>query len=366
MTSNRAAERFARLVELDAIAPYLDTSEAALQPALALTAALRAAARTAPPAPLSADARAAMRNRLVAAANGSAVGSVAEPASALSPKAAAARATQRTRSASQRMGRRVSALIGSVVVVTSVAGVGVAAARSLPGNPFYDLKRATENVQLWLASGPAAKGERHLEFARTRLAEARALGAGSSRVASTLTAMNDETRKGSSDLLAAFRDSGSTQPLAELVGFTREQYAALARFGNSVPPRLQAQTVYSMTLLVGVAQDVRSMSGNACLTCLLTGSQPSPTPSPTSRPAPGTAPAGTTPTSSSSPAGSTPSSPGSGSPTGVVPTTLPTSIPTKLPSVALVPKHDDHRSKPVPTISPLPLLSSLKGIFGAK
>jgi hypothetical protein len=250
--------------------------------------------------------------------------------------------------------------------VTSVAGVGVAAARSLPGNPFYDVKRATENVQLWLASGPAAKGERHLEFARTRLAEARALGAESTRVASTLTAMNRETRMGSSDLLAAFRATGNTEPLADLVAFTRAQYAALSRFGTTIPPQLQAQTVYSMTLLVGVAQDVRSVSGNPCLSCLLTGSQPSPAPTPLSTTAPAPTPRATSVGSSSSPAGSTPSAPRTGLPTPAAPSKLPTSIPSKLPNLPLVPSHNGHRAQPVPTISPLPLLRGLKGIFGAK
>jgi hypothetical protein len=250
-------------------------------------------------------------------------------------------------------------------MVTSVAGVGVAAARSLPGSPFYDLKRATEDVQLWLSTGPAAKGERHLEFARTRLAEARALGGSSRYVSSALRSMNEQTRAGTSDLIAAYRSSGDREPLADLVVFTREQYASLERFGETIPVQLQAQTFYSMTLLVGVAQDVRSISGTQCLTCLLTGAHPHSTPAPGSKHSPNPAPSGSTP--GSAPAPSKSSQPGHGVPTGIVPTHLPSGVPTKLPTLpALLPRHNGQKAKAVPTVSPLPVLSTLKRVFSAK
>ncbi|MGN6473113.1 MAG: DUF5667 domain-containing protein [Mycobacteriales bacterium] len=362
LASRRAAERFAELIELDAT-PALAGSDGAMHPAVSLAAALRAAGRTASPAPRSADARLAMRERLVAAANAPA------EASLLTPGVAARvgeTAQQRAKAVGHGVRRRVTALVGSVVVMTSFAGVGVAAARSLPGDPFYGVKRATENVQLWLASGQAAKGERHLEFARTRLAEARSLGGDSRYASSTLSAMNQETREGSSDLLAAYRSSGDTEPLADLVTFTREQYASLERYGETVPTTLQAQTFYSMTLLVGLAQDVRSLSGNPCLSCLVNGTVPGSTPTPGSNGSPSTSPSASTSPSST---GSTHPQPSSILPTGIIPTKIPTQLPTKLPTKlpSLPPLgHNGHKGQPAPTLTPLPLLSSLTQLLGHK
>lgn len=364
LTSRRAAERFSRLIDLDVPPSFLDSGDRALQPVVALTSALQSAGRTAAPTPLSAEARLTMRERLVAAASAPAEASPLPPTLAARVGETAARA----KDASRHIGRKASALVGSIVIVTSVSGVGVAAARSLPGGPFYDLKRATEGVQLWLAQGPAAKGERHLEFARTRLAEARKLGADSPHVASTLAAMNQETREGSSDLIHAYRTNGNNDPLADLVTFTRQQYADLVRFSDSASVKVQAQTFYSLTLLTGVAQEVESVSGTTCLTCLVTGN-------PTGHPTPGVSHSPSPVPSVSSP-GSTPSVTPRQTPTSLLPTNLlptklpsglPTEIPTKLPSLLPGPgTHNGKATKPgnlLPTLTPLPLLSSLTNLL---
>lgn len=367
LTQNRAAERFARLIDLDATPPLLGSGNPAMHSSVALARALRAAARTTSPAPLSAEARLAMRQRLVAAASAPGEASLLSPGVASRAGVAASRATDavaRAKDSSRRVGRKVSALVGSVVIVTSISGVGVAAARSLPGSPFYDLKRATESVQLWLASGPAAKGERHLEFARTRLAEAQKLGADSKYAASTLTAMNKETREGSSDLISAYKSNGDKEPLADLVTFTRAQYAGLVQFGNEAGTKLEAQTVYSMTLLAGVAQEVESVSGTTCLTCLVTGVAPhgTPTPGTSTPPSPATSPSvsGSSPAVTGSPTHPLPTNL---LPTGIVPTQIPTKLPTLPP---LITRHNGKAGKHpsvLPTLSPLPLISALKNLL---
>jgi hypothetical protein len=366
LTTRRRAERFARAIDLDVPPLFLDGGDPSMRPAVTLATALRSAAQASAPAPLSAETRLAMRERLVAAA------SVPAEASTPSPTVGdrVAQTTSRAKDSGRRIGRRASALVGSIVIVTSVSGVGVAAARSLPGSPFYDLKRATESVQLWLASGQHAKGERHLAFARTRLAEARALGPDSPNVASTLRSMNTETRQGSSDLIDAYRSSGETDPLADLVTFTRKQFADLARFGDEAGTRIQAQTVYSLTLLAGVAQQVESVAGTTCLTCLVNGSKPHSTTAPSKgstspKPAPTTSGSNTT---STPPTSSSPSHPGPKStailptdilPTGLLPTGL---LPTKLPTLPpLIHRHDGKAGKGgvLPKLSPLPLISTL-------
>jgi hypothetical protein len=383
LTTSSKAERFAAVIDLDVPPVFLDGGDTSLRPAITLTTALRAAGRASAPAPLSAEARLAMRERLVAAAGAPAVAPRANStASLLSPGLAsrvaetAQRSQQKAKAAGRRIGRRATALVGSVVIITSVSGVGVAAARSLPGSPFYDLKRATESVQLWLASGAHAKGQRHLDFARTRLAEARALGADSPYAVSTLRSMNAETREGSSDLIDAYRSTGDNDPLAELVTFTRKQYADLAQFGNSASDQVQAQTVYSMTLLAGVAQQVESVAGTTCLTCIVNGTKPQPTTptqggrhsaSPTASPTPSGSTPGSSPSTSVSP--SQPGvKPSSILPTGIIPTRIPTQLPTLPP---LLPKHNGTNGKGdgggvLPTISPLPLLTALAGLLSGQ
>jgi hypothetical protein len=187
--------------------------------------------------------------------------------------------------------KRIAALAGVVTVATSVAGVGVAAARSLPGDPFYDVKRATESVQLWATFGDQAKGRRHLEFARTRLAEAEALPAGSSHIASTLTAMDAETRDGSSDLISAYKSTHSTAPLADLVRFSSQQVTDLTRFAATLPPDLKAKDAQSIKVVIGVVSQVHHVAKGVCVLCTPTGVQPNGHTS-TSKPSPTTRPSG--------------------------------------------------------------------------
>jgi hypothetical protein len=354
--TSRRSERFARLIDLRE--PTLVEAEE-LRHAATVAAALRAAGRACAPTPLSEDARFAMRQRLVAAANVQGATLAEEPA------------RRRPAVATRRISRRATALVGSVVVITSVSGVGVAAARSLPGSPFYDLKRATESVQLWFASGAAEKGQRHLDFARARLAEARKLGPDSPYIASTLRDMNQETREGSADLIEAYRSTGQNQPLAAIVTFTRKQFADLASFGDTAGVALQSQTIYSLTLLAGVVQQVQSVSGTTCVSCLVTGKPQHPAPAHggngTTSPKPAPSASGSTPASSPSSHGS-PSQPGP-KPSSLLPTgLLPTQLPTKLPTLPPLLNGKDGKKTGgiLPTLSPLPLISTLTHLLSGR
>jgi Domain of unknown function (DUF5667) len=339
-----AAERFAQLIDLDTPPAFLDGGDSRMRPAVSLTAMLRSAAAT-DPAPLSQSARLAMRERLVALAS-SAPAPETLPGITARITHSLEQGQQRANGAGRRVGRRMSALVGSVVILTSITGVGVAAARSLPGSPFYDLKRATEAVQLWTTSGQAAKGERHLEFARTRLAEAKRLPVNSPNLAATLRAMNEQTRQANTDLVAAYQASGSVQPLADLVRFARTQYTGLAHLGAALPAQLHQQTSYSALLLTGVTQEVRSITIGVCKKCVASA------PTPTS--------AGTKPAASPTPTASKPSNRATSpsahpTPSGLIPTHL---LPT-LPSLL-----HHHKGQVLPQLSPIPLLSSLAQLLG--
>jgi hypothetical protein len=331
MNTSTPTERFAQLIDLDSPPAFLDGGDPRMRPGVALTAALRHAAVAATPAPMSDTTKLAMRERLVAAAT---------PA----PSTATA-----GRKAVRKVSRRISTLVGSVVLVTSFAGVGVAAARSLPGSPFYDLKRATEAVQLWATSGEAAKGQRHLEFARTRIAEAAKLPANSPYLASTLKAMNNEVRQANTDLVSAYHSSGDVAPLADLARFIHAQANDLATLGASLPATLHQDTTYSATLLTGVTQEIRSLTIGVCQQCASGPSAPT-TPGPTLAPSikPSSHPSGSKPTA-------TPSS---------APSTNATTNPLKHLLPTLPPLLGDGNGQPVPNLTPVPLLSSLAQLLG--
>ena len=338
------AERFAALIDLDDPPLMLDGGDPGMRPAVALTAALRSAGASATPQPLSSSAKTLMRERLVAAAAATSAATAPVDTASLGERIshAAEHGQQRAVAAGRRIGKRMSALVGSVVILTSVTGVGVAAARSTPGSPFYELKKATESVQLWLASGQSEKGQRHLQFARTRLAEAQRLPADSPYLAATLKAMNDETRRANTDLVKTFRATGSAKPLEDLVTFARAQSHDLAKLGATLPKDLRKQATYSTQLLTGVTDEVKSLTGGLCPTC---GSAHHPT----------TTPGATKPTVAPTPGAAKPTT---------NPATHPTHAPTSHhPTKATHPSATPNKN-PLPKLSPIPLLSSLAQLLG--
>lgn len=337
-------ERFARLLEVSS--PVADSGDTAMNSMANLANALRAAGQSSMlPAPDPAF-RDALRQRLVAVAT----------VQADLPAPMKTR-TRGLASISYRMQRRVAAVTGAVAVATSFAGVGVAAAHSLPGDPFYGVKRATESVQLWLARGDEAKGKRHLEFAATRLAEARALPSNSSHIASTLSAMDAETKAGSSELITAYQSSHSTAPLADLVTFTNDQVAGLTKLAATLPAHLKARDAASLNLLGGVAVQVKKVANGACILCTPTGvptTTKSPAPKPSGHPSspapqPSKHPTSPPPASGTSPRPSQGAgSHHSGSPAPTKKSILPT--PTSIVSSILHPKHTP---KPLPIVTKL-------------
>jgi len=348
ITSTRRADEFNRLLELDG-----RTDDPVTGPMLAVAEALRAVPTAEGPRP---EFRTALRQRLVAVATVQGVGATEKP-------------LQRARAAGStwKVQRRLTALAAGAAVVTGVTGVGLSASRSLPGQPFYGVKRASEGVQLATTVGTEARGKRHLEFARTRLAEVKALSGTSSALGSisgahllaapansaehsklildTLHAMDVETRAGANDLFTAFRDSGSTEPLRALNNFSQQQYSELHRMLTSLPGIAQPSARSSLALLAVIATDtVHSATGAAPKTGN-GGSQVSPTP--TSRP--------TSSAGSSQPGGSTPSAGTGGSSTP----TKSSSKPGQLPTPPKVPAPAQFSPPSLPTIPPLPATSSL-------
>jgi hypothetical protein len=359
---NRRAAQFAALLD----APER-SDDPALAPYLELAGALRAVRVSTGPTP---EFRQALRQRLVAVATVQGVG------------APDLGATARLRQAgiTWNFQRRVAMVAGAAAAATAVVGVGVGASRSLPGDPFYGVKRATEHVQLAVTTGQEAKGKRHLEFARTRLHEVQALvgqssalsdfmpgqvgalghltdEAKTSTIVATLQDMDSETRAGAQDLLAVYADSGKAEALEALDTFTRDQYADLRDAVPALPTDAQPRAERSLSLLTVVAAQTRIVAQAGGSTPGAGGtSTPSQQPSVTPKPGKTHNPQPATGGSKSSAATSSPAPIG----TPTVPTGVPTVAPTIPPLPTVLPAPTDLPSvlPPLPSLSELPLLGN--------
>jgi hypothetical protein len=266
---NRArAEEFARLLE-GAVASS-SVSSAGLA---ALAARLRAVAPGLDDAvALRPEFRAALRQRVVAVATVQGpVPELAEtPESEGSSPVARALAWSRTWTAQKRL----AAVSGAMAAVVALTGVGIASSRSLPGQPFYSLKRASESLQLKMADGDAEKGTKHLEFAATRLREVRALALGQhelavaptgggvvaggvaaslqDRINDTLEDFDAETLKGRSLLEGVYRRTGETAPLKVLTTFATQQQRRLSTILPELPAGSTKKAERSFALVVTV------------------------------------------------------------------------------------------------------------------
>jgi hypothetical protein len=362
--TNRRAEAFAAALE-----GTHGTNDPVVAPLVGLGAALRAIPATAGPAP---EFRAALRQRLVAVATVQGVGiPVQSPALRL-----------RSVSATWKFQRRIAAVAGGAAAVTAIAGVSIGASRSLPGDAFYGIKRATEQVQLAATFGTEPRGKRHLEFARTRMAEVQALAAGdtslalgpttpgtavalgalpgvasSNEIVATLHDMDVETRLGAQDLLSVAQTSRSTEPLQALNGFTQAQARDLRSVLVQLPASAQVRAQASLGLLHAVAQRTVTLATTGRTGSGSPSQAPGPTGSATPRPQHSTVPATAPPTTPAPDRGSGHS--GSNSPSSKPGGGLPSAPPTIPPLPSVGPT-----LPPLPVPTAVPTLPSVTGLLG--
>ncbi|MCW2573217.1 MAG: hypothetical protein JWO88_3275 [Frankiales bacterium] len=337
-----------------------------------------------------AEFRSALRTRLVAVAS-------VQSADVAAPVPAKNRALESAVSWTQtrRAQRGIGLAAGAMASVVAVAGIAVAGSRSLPGDPFYGVKRGGEALELRTAGGDVAKGSKHLQFAAERLKEVRELSLGrdaaftgsldqpvasaafggsvSKRVRGALTDMDRETRTGSDLLTSAYRSSNSDAPLEILSRFAGRQTRDLTALLPDLPAGARPQAESSLALVSRVAVESSQLLAVGVCTgqCAPAqaapslppttgpmpqpapsasieapcGCQPAPAPARTSDPTPAPTPDPTPePTTTPSPSPSRPTpSPSPSSPLPV-PTELPSEVPTAVPSLPV----------PVPTLTPLP------------
>lgn len=121
--------------------------------------------------------------------------------------------------------RRRMVVRRSVAAVAAAAMLGAfpvaAAASSLPGSPFYGLKRTMERAQIAMFGGAIADGFAHMDLADRRLGEAEqlsALGRGGDAIAALLADADESMRIGSALILGHTTNPEELTRLALLAG----------------------------------------------------------------------------------------------------------------------------------------------------
>lgn len=221
----------------------------------------------------------ALRTRLMAVA-------------AVAPEPAPKRTINDWALSSARSARRVRFATSLVAAGVVVGSAGVAGARSLPGDPFYDVKQASESLQLTFTQGDAAKGQLHLKFAQRRLNElvtlshsspATLTAAGSTHTESltslagvskstlkdirrTLKAMDRETTAGAALLATAFQHTQDRAVAHTLGSFAQAQAARLQTVVGNLPSVTQPEALNSLSIVFKVQSDAFILAATAPLT----------------------------------------------------------------------------------------------------
>ncbi len=169
--------------------------------------------------------------------------------------------------------RRRLVAAGAVLTISTggIAATAVASTHALPGDRLYEVKRAVEDVQLALAEGDRAKGERYLSIAATRLSEVQALlrkNAGQSadpllvqELRDTLSDMSDALAAASNRLFDAFSHGSDAKVLAPLEEFVTRRSGTLDAVRALLPSELLPKQDSLIGQVQGIAAQVASATG---------------------------------------------------------------------------------------------------------
>lgn len=149
-------------------------------------------------------------------------------------------------------------IVGAAALVTGVAiaGGGVFASRdALPGDSLYGVKRAAESVGDALTVGDAARAQRRLEAASTRVDEVQSLvrrdpsaSVDAGLVQSAIRDFESSTGAGSRGVLDG-QDAGGAAALAQLRDWAAGEVARLSALRASLPASARPGIDSSITLL---------------------------------------------------------------------------------------------------------------------
>ena len=211
--------------------------------------------------------REGLRAVLMATIEREGIGATAKPETGSdreSKLAASAAAVERRRT--QRRARTFGAVVASLAAgVIALSGVSVASSDANPTGALYGFKRSTERAQLALTASDISKGQLLLDFAKTRLDEARAVTGNPAKFADVLKDMNEETRNGVQLLTTTAVDRRDPAALDVVDAFVADQRKGLTKLNDDLHGVNRTRAEASITLLSKVAS--RSTALRAILPC---------------------------------------------------------------------------------------------------
>lgn len=167
-----------------------------------------------------------------------------------------ARATVAALAERQWARRRIRAfalvITGLATAVLALSGVSLASTDAVPGDPLYAFKRQAERAQLAFSGSDVGKGELYLDFATTRLNEARAVADDPAEFDSILDEMDLETQEGVKILTVIALNSNNSEALDLIDVFVDEQQTSIAQISTSDPTN-QDRITESAVLLEKIA-----------------------------------------------------------------------------------------------------------------
>lgn len=212
------------------------------------------------------DFRADVRALLIATAERDGIGATAKAGTpGVTTPARTPRRPPRPAFAGRRARTRSAIIAGVAIGAITVSGISAASDNSVPGDALYGMKRSAERAQLALAGSDTSRGQLHLDFARTRLAEAQALRDDAISLTTVLGDMDADTRTGISLLTASAmhrKDDAALQELANFVAGQRHQLTALLQKTDGVE---RDRVTASLTVLDAVTRRLELL--RAALAC---------------------------------------------------------------------------------------------------
>ncbi len=160
---------------------------------------------------------------------------------------------------------RGAIVVGVAVGAIAVSGMSAASENAVPGDALYGMKRHTERAQLALASSDLSRGQLFLDFARTRLAEAVAVGGQSYDFRAVLDDMDADTRQGIKLLTTAAVQRRDPAALDAVDAFVRQQRPQVAGLFDDITPATRSRADDSLDLLDSIQR--RTDGLRAALAC---------------------------------------------------------------------------------------------------
>ncbi|HET8660489.1 MAG TPA: DUF5667 domain-containing protein [Micromonosporaceae bacterium] len=164
-----------------------------------------------------------------------------------------------------RLRGRETVIVGVAAGMLALSGMSAASGDAIPGDPLYPVKRSTERAQLALTSSDISRGQLYLEFAKTRMSEARAVRDDPALLARVLADTDAQTRQGVRLLTTAAvkrQDPTALDMVDRFVNVQRDRLSELLATSGGAP---DGRVAHSQRLLQDVAG--RSADLRTAMTC---------------------------------------------------------------------------------------------------